>query len=137
MPPSDWPDIEALLRDRLTPALVARLDPDGTRQLGAATDTPTLEGRWFLKLTLVTGSDDGVTETSRVDLETFAPTRGDAHDFGLAAREELHALAGTARPDGSGLIDTVTTTQRPVWVTYNNPAIHRFVGSYSVAVRRQ
>lgn len=137
MLPSEWPDVEALLLDRLTPALVARLDPDGTKQLGAATSTPTLEGRWFLKLTLVSGSDDGVTETSRVDLEAFAPTRGDAHDFALAAREEMHALAGTARMDGSGLVDAVSTTQRPVWVSYNNPAIHRFVGSYSVAARRQ
>lgn len=133
----EWPDIEWLLIDRLEPIIRARVDPDGSRMFGMANNTPKLEGRWFLSLVLVSGFDDGLTETSRVDLEAFAPTRAESEEFGQIAREEIVALSGTARPDGSGLIDRVTTIQRPVWITYNHPNINRYVGSYSVAVRRQ
>lgn len=137
MPTPEWPDLELLLLDRLMPVLKASLDPDGARDLHGGTDTPALDGRWFLKLRVVSGSDDDVTETSRVDVETFAPTRAEASAFGLAARYEMEALAGTGRPDGSGLIDSVETIQRPVWVNYSTPITHCFVGSYMVAVRRQ
>jgi len=130
--------VEALLVDRLGAVLQAELDPDGARRLEVSTSTPAdLEGRWFVRLEVVNGTDDGLTDTAWVDVEAFTPDRGQSMDLAHAARRAIHGLAGTARTDGQGLVDSVDTATRPRWINYRNPAIHRVAATYVVATRLQ
>lgn len=138
MPHADWPDLEALLLDRLVPLIASGLMPADAAILSASTDLPAdLAGTWHLRVRVISGSDDGVTEQSRVDVDAFAPTREMAYDLAKLARTSMEGLAATARVDGSGLIDGVSTTQRPVWVDYANPDIQCFQTAYVVSVRQQ
>lgn len=136
---TDWMDVEAVLVRRLRDALRPLMDPDGSRKLGVATDTPAdLKGRWFVRVQVVTGSDDGLTDSPMVDVETFAPTREDSSDLAMTTRRVLLAMAGTdTSPDGRQLFDTVRTATRPVWVDYRNPDVQRFVATYWVTSRLQ
>lgn len=133
-----WPDVEALLLARLIPVLKDQLDPDGGHKLDGSNVTPAdLEGRWFIRLEVVNGSDDGLTDTAWVDVEAFTPVRGDSVDLANAARRAIHQLAGTSWPDGQGLVDSVETATRPRWIDYRNPAIQRVAATYVVATRLQ
>lgn len=136
----DWPDIEALVIRRLLPRVKDAMDPDGTRGLDvdASVRTDDLDsGVWFVRVQAIGGADNGLTDRVRVDVETFAPQRADAMDLGHAVRRIMHSLAGTADPDGAGLIDTVTTAQRPVVLPYRNDKTTRVGASYDVETRLQ
>lgn len=134
----EWPDLEALLISRLGEELQPHLDPDGSNGLGVSTDLPAdLGERWFVRLRVISGADDGLTETSRVDVDTYTSDRGLSHDVAAQIRDWLEDLGGTAREDGTGLIDYVRTTQRPVWIDYRNSKIQCFQGTYQVSVRQQ
>lgn len=135
----EWFDVEALLVDRLQEALLAaELDPDGSRRLEVSTNTPSdLEGRWFVRLEVINGNDDGLTDTSVVDVEAFTPDRGESMDLAMAARRAMLGMAGTAYPDGSGLLDTVATSTRPRFITYRNPVVQRVAATYVVSTRLQ
>ena len=80
------------------------------------------------------GSDDGITDEALVDVESFAGTRAAAADLAEDTRQALLALG--ASNAGGALVDWVRTATRPVWVDYQNPAVHRFVATYRVALRR-
>lgn len=136
----DWPDIEALLIGRLLPRVKAELDPDGSRGLDvdASVRTDALDnGVWFVRVQAIGGTDNGLTERVRVDVETFAPQRADAMDLGHAVRRIMHSFAGTSDPDGGRLIDTVTTAQRPIVLPYRNDKATRVGASYDVETRLQ
>ena len=138
MPPADWPDMEALLLARIVPRVATELLPEDAEMLSASTDLPAaLAGSWHLRVRVISGSNNSVTERSRVDVDAFAPTREMAYDLSSITRDILEGLAATAEPDGSGLIDAVSTTQRPVWVDYANPDIQCFQTSHIVSVRQQ
>lgn len=80
------------------------------------------------------GSDDGVTDEALVDVESFADTRAGAADLAEDSRQAMLGLAASTA--GGPLVDWVRTATRPVWVDYKNPAVHRFVATYRVALRR-
>lgn len=127
-----WPDIEALLVERL-PELLPAAD-------GVATSTPgNLDGLAFVRVTIAPGgTDDGFNDTARVDVEAFAPTREGASELAEDTRRAMLALAASdTSADGSKLIDRVITVVRPYWVNYRNPAIHRFVATYQLTTRVQ
>lgn len=131
-----WPDVEALVIGRVLPVLVGGLDPLGEHQLDAAPATPPdLEGRWFVRIQVINGVDDGLTDAAVVDVESFAPTRAEAHDLAAQARMAILALAGTTGP--GGLVDTVDTVARPRWIDYRNPAVNRVAATYRVTTRLQ
>jgi hypothetical protein len=80
------------------------------------------------------GSDDGVTDTPLLDVETFGANELEMWELAEATRQRLHQLAGTTI--GGVLIDSVETATGPVEVDYGNPAVFRAVASYRVALRR-
>lgn len=136
----DWPDIEALLIARLLPRVKDAMDPDGTRGLSvdASVRTDDLDaGVWFVRVQAIGGTDNGLTERVRVDVEAFAPERADAMDLAHAVRRIMHSLAGTADADGGRLIDTVATAQRPIVLPYRNDKTTRVGASYDVETRLQ
>lgn len=88
----------------------------------------------FYRVTLVRGSDDGLTDSSVVDLECFGATRSMASDDAERMRRVMHSLAGRADMEGN-LVDTVSTVGRPVWFDYRNPNIQRYLATYEVQTR--
>lgn len=122
-----WPLVEPLVIAWLN----ARLEP--TR---AATDVPgNVETRTegFIRVTRTPGSDDGVTDFPGVDIEAFHPQRLEAARLAERARAEVHALA--ASEEATALVDDAETTSGPAWVYYG-PNVHRYVATYSLALRR-
>lgn len=123
---TQWPDLEAALIKAAKAHFVG---------VGASTATPAaLEGLRFLRIQVVAGRDDSITDTALVDIEAFAPTRAEARQLAEDVRAWMHAAPGHLL--GDALIDTVSTSVRPRWRSYGNPKIHRFVGSYWVSTRQ-
>jgi len=125
---SRWPDIEK--------ALVAHVRTEtGGKQTGTLIpgNVETLPA--FIRLARGPGSDDLVTDAPSVDVETFAPSYGDAANLAEDVRQIFHALIG--RRVGPVLIDRVRTILSPSWVDYRNPATNRFVASYRIEFRQE
>lgn len=98
------------------------------------TSTPGAWSSTFHRVTAASGSDDGLTDSALVDVETFAPRRLAAAEAAELVRQAMLAL--TARHGADALVDRVTTAMRPAWVDYQNPATHRYVASYRLELRR-
>ena len=122
---TQFPDLEAALISGAKAALKVEAGP---------ASPPVLEGTQFLRIQVVAGQDDTITDTALVDIDAFAADRGAARDLAEVARSWLHAAQGHLV--GGVLIDAVRTSIRPRWRSYGNPKIHRFVGSYWVSTRQ-
>lgn len=122
-----WPDVEKLAVAYLNAALSVRV---GTK---VPSDVSTLPG--FVRVVRGPGADDGVTDSPLLDVETFAPSQGAAADLAEDARQAVHALRGKAV--NGALVDSVSTATGPVWVSYQNPDLDRYVASYRLALRQR
>lgn len=117
-------------------AVLADLVPDAGH---IATRTPADPGgtlAWlpFLRIVCYGGSDNDVTDLSRVDVDAFAATKSEARDLAEAARQRL-----TGKPHvGTGwALDHVRTDLKPHEVPYvDNPPPYRYTAAYSVTARR-
>lgn len=127
-----FPDLESLVIGRLPQHLATSLD-------WCATDVPEiLADKTGVQILSGPGSDDGLTDSTLVDVSCFAPTRGGAYDLAEEVRAGMAALAATdTSTTGDKLIDRVETATRPQWSDYQNSAIHRVVASYRVHTRIQ
>lgn len=121
-----WPDIQKLAVAHLSTALGVRV----------ATRTPDdLETAMpMVRVRRGPGTDDGITDSPLLDVEAFAATEQAAWDLAEDARQAVHDLDGRS-VDGA-LVDDVTTAAAPVAVDWGNPAVHRFVASYRLDLRR-
>lgn len=81
------------------------------------------------------GSDDGITDSPLVDLESFAATEDAMWELAEDARQAMHALRGQVV--NGALVDSVTTATAPTDVDYGNPAVHRAVASYRLNLRKK
>lgn len=124
-----WPHLEKLAVAHLkgvTGKRTATTTPDDLGELVA-------EG--FYRVTRGPGSDDGVTDSPLLDVESFGNTETRAWELAEQARQAVHALRG--RAVNGVLVDTVSTAVGPVLVDWGNPGIHRYVASYRFAFRQQ
>lgn len=121
-----WPDVEELLMAYLEQV--------------APTDTVTPEQMTSkaIRVLRVGGSDDGVTDSPRVEVACFAPTRNEAREMGEQCRQLLLVLGGQAvRIDGRHvLVDSCRTDTPPEPVPYDNPDVDRAVAYYRLGLRR-
>lgn len=128
-----FPDVEvsliAVLLDRVPDA-----DHIGTRT--PADITGSLSWLPFLRVAVFGGSDNLITDISRVDVDAFAATQAAARDLAEAARQRL--LNGGQPHIGTGFVlDRVRTDTKPRYVPYvDNPPPYRYSAAYSVAARR-
>lgn len=120
-----WPILEKVAVAALNEALEVRA---GTKVPG---DVETLPG--FVRVSRAPGSDDGVTDSPGLDLETFAPSQNDAADLAEDCRQIIHGLRGTVA--GGSLVDAVRTATGPVRVDYS-PNVERYVATYVLDFRR-
>ena len=120
-----WPILEPELVKHLSAELGVRA---GTR---VPSDIDGLPG--FVRVARGPGTDDGLTDSPLVDVETFAPTEIGAARLAEQARGVFHALKGGRRLAGI-LVDSVATATGPAALQYS-PTISRYVASYRLHYR--
>lgn len=126
MPLRSFPDLEAAVAELLAP-----LVPDGHVNDSTPAD---LEARLpFLRMSAFAGSDDNWTDEAVMDVDSFAANRSDARDLAEAARQLLNAAPHHLT---AVVIDRCQTVQRPSRTPWDNPAVHRFTGTYRITARR-
>ena len=98
----------------------------------------------FRLVQCVAGSDDKVTDTGIYQVDTFATTFEDGERQAALTHERMLQLGPPLAPQQritiSGgrtvFVDSVTTSQRPVWEQFTEAApIVRFVARYRVQIR--
>jgi len=98
----------------------------------------------FRMVQCVAGADDKISDSSIYQVDTFAATFEQAeaqarmtHQRMLRLGPPLAPQQRVTLPDGRTVfVDSVTTSQRPIWVQYTEAApISRFVARYSVDIR--
>lgn len=131
-----WPDLEAVLIRRTLPLVRDQFGEDVG--MGPTVNLADLDaGHRYVRLHVIGGGDNGHTDRSRVDVECFAPQRPEAIDLAEFMRAALLAMSATSDPDGTNLLDRVTTGARPAVAPYRNPTTTRVVASYNVETRLQ
>jgi hypothetical protein len=130
---SGFADVEYLVTRLLRDALAVGGPPGVTVRV--VTDLPPHVETVLpvVRVAAAGGSDDRLCSHDRVDVETFAATRGDARDLAERVRTAMRA-ASHSLVDG-WLIDLVTTEAGPVWIDYQNDQVRRYITTYMVESR--
>jgi hypothetical protein len=87
----------------------------------------------FVRVNLVTGNDDRITDHSVVDVDVFAATRGVAYPLAERIRA---ALIGYPHRVGTSVIDYVYTEQKPRSLEWDEGNTRRFGAIYQIGARR-
>jgi hypothetical protein len=98
----------------------------------------------FRLVECVAGSDDKITDSGIYQVSTFASTYDQAESQAALTHQRMLKLGPpfaaqeriTLSNNSVVWVDSVTTSQRPLWVQYTEAApITRFVARYSVGIR--
>lgn len=120
--------------------LVRTLLDTSIEDLTTGTATPDdLTGKLpFGRVRRLGGSDDGLTDTSLVDVDTFVARAAGAYTVGVDLAELVRQLL-TSGPhhQAAGVIDRVITTTAPVERPWPDEKVLRRTGTYAVTVRRR
>lgn len=130
----DFVDTETVIMDWLEATFPGELAfVDGVRHVAEETPENLQDVFPFVRVALVAGTDDGITDRGTYDIDVFAATRAAAH--GLAERIRT-AFIGYPHRVGSAVIDTVYTEQKPQRLPWDDENTRRFGAIYQVSVRR-
>src|SRR5690606_29706674 len=131
-----WPDIIPVVIHHLSSSLSL---PAGRVATRVRADVDTLPE--FVRVRRGPGSDDEVTDSFLIDVETFtlAPTSTNltppkAWNLAEDARQAMSAMAGTSF--SGALVDSVSTATSPTEIDYGNPKLIRYVASYRLRLRK-
>ena len=125
-PLPSFPDIEAALLDLLAP-LVA------TGHVGTTTPTDLAGTLPFIRLDVFSGTDDLITDTSRVAVDVFAAKRSDGIPLAEQVRQTIIAYPHVI---GSVIIDRAGTLTRPAETPWDGTGVRRWSATYTVSARR-
>lgn len=133
----DYPDVETVVLD----VLEAEFEP--LRTVGDVrrvdTETPANlqeilgEDQVFVRVTLVTGRDDGITDYSVVDIDVFADSRATAYAW---SRDIRSRLTGSPHRVDTGILDRVKTEEKPRRLPWEDEETWRFGATYRISARR-
>lgn len=87
----------------------------------------------FIQVNRVGGSDDYVTDSATVDVDAFHATRAEANTLARVVHAAMMRLRHTA-VDGV-LVDSVETITGPMWVSYEDENLQRYVATYQIDSR--
>jgi hypothetical protein len=136
--PAGWPDIETVMCD-----LLADLGNTGDR-----TPADLQDHLIYIRIRRTGGTDDGITDRPRVDVEVFGPARNDVDAPGVhlagawpAAEQVRQRLTprGPIIVQSGGrtvVIDKATQLTGPVEKAWPDPNIRMFAATYLFALRR-
>lgn len=116
-----YPDVEAVLVAHLGAGTVTRLPADLQQRLP------------LRRVRRVGGGDDRITDASRVDVEVYAATRGEAMD---AAREIQQKLISGPFVAAGVVVDRCSTEVGPHEADHPDEKIRLVAATYRVACRR-
>lgn len=129
---ADYPDIETALLDVLERDVPA-LEPTTARHVDTEAPPDLQDVLPFVRVTLVTGRDDGVTDYSVVDLDVFANSRATAYALAMDLRSRL--TAGPHRV-GQVVLDRIRTEEKPRRLPWDDENIWRLGATYRISARR-
>lgn len=126
----DFPDVEdavmTLVEDWFGADVGTRVPADIQQHLQA--------GGVFVRVTLTPGGrDNGVSDRSVLDIDTFTATRAAGYDLSEGIRTRL--LRGPHRV-GDVVLDKVVTVTKPFPADWEDDAIRRRIATYSISARR-
>lgn len=87
----------------------------------------------LLRVRSLGGSDDEVTDISRVAVDAYAATRDQAWDLARGAR---HDLVDRPTATAAGLLDRAETEVGPQEIPYGNRAVRYVTATYRLHARR-
>lgn len=87
----------------------------------------------FVRVTLVTGRDDGVTDYSVVDIDVYTATRQQGYDLAEDIRARLLDAPHRA---GTVVIDKVRTETKPFQADWEDQNVRRRIATYRFSARR-
>ena len=124
-----WPDVHDVLF-HLFDDLVA----DAESQVVGPMLPADLQDRLpLLRVRGIGGSDDRITDRTRVDVEAYAADYPTARDLAEAARQRLLAYPHMTE---AGHIDRVETESRPAEIPHDDQAVRLVAATYRISFRR-
>ncbi len=101
--------------------------------VGTATPADLEDFLPYVRVGLVAGRDDFVTDYSVLDLDVFTATRQQGYDL----HEDIRArLLGRPHATGLAVIDRVRTEEKARPVPWDNPRVRRRLATYRISARR-
>lgn len=120
-PLTAFPDIESAVME-----LLADLATNGTVAPSDLTAP-------FNRITRYGGADNFITDTARVDVDSFAPTRQVAYALAESVRQRMLGFPWVLT---NAVIDRVSTDAGPHEVAWGDPNVRRFTTAFQVLTRR-
>jgi hypothetical protein len=118
-----WPDAELVMLDLL--------EATGAPTVTATDETLTPP---VIQVARIGGSDDGITDRPRVEVECFGATRAQA--WALAEQCRQLILAASAASVNGALIDRAVSETPAQQLPYANPDVRRVAAVYRLSLRR-
>lgn len=87
----------------------------------------------FIQINRVGGSDDYITDSATVDVDTFHSTRAEASALARVVHAYMMRLRHTAV--NGVLVDSVETVTGPQWISYEDENLQRYVATYQIDSR--
>lgn len=125
----DWPDALIVAR-----AVLLDLCPN----IGPATPPdPQGTGSWmpFIRLGVIGGNDDTVTDVTTLQVDCFASSRGAASQLAGRVRQRITATPPPQAP-GVGVIDFGATVSKPQNIPQAAAGTFMFAATYFIHMRR-
>jgi len=125
-------DIEHALMDLFSDLVTD--DDDVTTVIPADLQARLAADRLVVRVRVIGGSDDRISDHPRVDVETFGLTRATARPLAETIRQRM--LSGGHRT-AYGVIDRATTEVGPQEIPYDDPDVRRWSATYRLTARRR
>ena len=132
-----WPDPVKMVRSVLlqrVPGVNVATATDST--FATASPSPLMRTPLILLEPVPAGRTDlyGYSMTTVLDVSAFEAAWSPARSLSLQVHTVLCSLAGMRTP--FGVIDDITVSSNPGLLSYANPNVVRFLGTYEVTARR-
>lgn len=128
-----FPDVETATCDLLE-ALFSELAPTATvRHVDTETPADLTGALPFVRVELLTGSDDDVTDVSVVDIDVLSDSRDTAYAL---ARDIRSRFTGSPHRVGTVVLDRIVTEEKPRRLPWDDGNIWRFGATYRISARR-
>lgn len=100
---------------------------------GVSVELPNPVALPAVMITRIGGGDDYITDSARVDVDSFNTTRAAAGATARSVHAQMMKLRHTSVQNV--LVDHVETVTGPMWVPYQDELLKRYVATYLIQTR--